>query len=238
MRYKIFDVLRWGFIIGMILFHFNFILVNFFDNNIFENEYFWVNLQYFWKLWFLFLSWMTFSLAQNKYKNNLPFAYSKKILKLLILSLLITSASIVFAKDSPIYFWVIHYFAVSYVLLLLFKKLRYWNLLFGILFIIIWIYIERMTFETWVLFMLWFKPIGYDYLDYFPLLPNFWYALLWFCLWSYLSEKRHAEKFFLNSPRILKTVEFLWRRSLLVYVLHTPVIFGFIWILYFLSKAY
>ncbi|EKE29985.1 MAG: protein of unknown function DUF1624 [uncultured bacterium (gcode 4)] len=232
MRYRLLDVFRWGFVLGMIFFHFNFMMVNYFSNYTFENVAFWVNLQYFGKIWFLFLSWLAFSLAELKYKSQIGVVYLKKSLNIWLLALMITLASVILSKDSPIYFWILHYFIVSYVLLLPLRHIKYWNLPIWIILVIIWIYIEKMTFSSWAFFILWFRPAWFDYLDYFPLMPNFWYALIGYCtgLWLIRSDFIRTLR---TSPKILKPIEILWKKSLLIYIIHTPIIYSLIWIIYF-----
>jgi uncharacterized membrane protein len=60
----------------------------------------------------------------------------------------------------------------------IFLKLRYGNLLIGVLFIFLGIYLKGFVYNFYWLVWLGFRPIQFYAVDYFPLLPWFGVVLM------------------------------------------------------------
>lgn len=130
MRLEKLDILRGIAILLMVVFHLNFSLVNIFNVEILNiSESLWF---YIWKisaLLFIFVSWISFFLAEQKYKNKIILKYLKVSAILWIIALLISLSTYIFFPDLYIRFWIIHFFALSFLLMLFFRKFKYFNLI-------------------------------------------------------------------------------------------------------------
>lgn len=130
-------------------------------------------------------------------------------------------------KEIVIYFGVLHCLGVCMLLWPLFRKLPVWLLaVLGVLLVAAGLYTTRsVTLSFPWLLPLGLPPSGFTTSDYFPLLPNFGY----FLLGSALGRKWYARKqtrFPGVSERNLlrRSFCFLGRHSLLIYLLHQPVL--------------
>lgn len=227
-RYRKLDILRGIFILGMIFFHTNYMLVNYFWSNIFENKVFWILLQSYGKIGFLILSWISFSIVYTKQESDLIGKYVRKILLLSVFASIISLVSYILVPDEYIFFGILHYFAVSYVLLLLFRCLGYMNLILWAVIIFIWNAISGMGFDFWYLAILWLKPYGFSTLDYFPIFPNLWFSLIGYSIWLFAVRRGLFDRYLVHWIRYFMWFEKIWKHSLAVYLLHAPIIFIFL----------
>lgn len=222
------DILKVFAIISMIFFHLNYMLINIFWNNAFNfSDNFWLIL---WKIWwflFIFLSGFSFYLADKKYSTVIYKKYLSVILKLFIVSILITLFTYIFFKTQVIWFWILHFFSLSFLLMLLFKNFWYYNLLFILLFFISFFYFPIIQ-ENKYLFPLWLIYTWFFSSDYYPIIPFFWYMLLWFVFWKFVDEKNLL---YLLSWKENKYVSYLAKNSLNIYILHVPLIYIILYLL-------
>lgn len=225
MRLEKIDIFRWIAIIFMVLFHLNYSLV----------EIFWVNTlnfndNFFYILWkisaFLFIFIAGFS-AFLTYINNPQKSvkkYLKTSLKLAIFASLISIWTYFFMRNEYIRFWIIHFFAVSYLLLILFKRFWSYNILFWILAIIFWIFATPVINFKYLYFLWWTYP-WFKSADFYPVLPYFWIILIWFWVWKILSKNNLLKIFELKNKNFLTNfLTFLWQHSLLIYLTHQIII--------------
>lgn len=227
--YKL-DLLKSIAIFTMILFHTNYILKEVFFIDILNfSDNFWF---YLWKVWwflFIFLSWISFFLASNKYKENIYKKYFKIILKLLAFSIIITTFTYFFIPSQVIWFWILHFFSLSFLFMLLIHWLWYYNLIIWILIFIIYlyfpIYLENNYLAFFGIHSLWFFSA-----DYYPLIPYFSYFLFWFIFWKYLNDKWLLKYLQLKETKFTKIINFTSKNSLNIYIIHTPIIYLIIYI--------
>src|SRR3989338_11188790 len=90
------------------------------------------------------------------------------------LGLLITLMTFIFVPQGTIIFGVLHLIGISIILSILFVKLKYVNVLLGIAFIAIGIYLQTLVFNFPWLLWLGFLFRGFFTFDYFSLLPWLW----------------------------------------------------------------
>jgi uncharacterized membrane protein len=140
--------------------------------------------------------------------------------------MLITVITYLYPHQGFIRFGVLHCIGVSIVLSFWFVRNRWLAAITGIMFIIIGILFRPLSVDTSLLLWLGLKPVGFYTLDYFPLLPWFGVILLGIGLGNTLYNKysRNYQLVDLSENGIVKTLSFIGRHSLMIYLLHQPVI--------------
>lgn len=232
------DILRGFAVFLMILFHLNYSLVHIFWSDILNfSEIFWYSI---WKLaaiTFILVSWVSFAFAEKKYGKKI---YKKYLRYTLILSLFSTIISLwtyfLFPKQF-IVFGILHFFALSFLLLPYVTHFLKWFSVFAAFGVIIYGIYFLPILESSYLFPLWFHSLSFSSADYYPLFPWFGVLLLGYSFWV-LVQKYNLEWIFLfwNSDRILKKYTiFLGRKALFFYLIHQPII---IFILFFVQRVW
>ena len=138
-----------------------------------------------------------------------------------------------------IYFGILHMFGLSMILYSLLKKLLskipalVGIIVFTVLFIAYYaFYIKEPVADTWLLLPFGVIPASMEYYgDYYPLLPFFFL----FLTGTYIGKLVKDNKFpcWFYSFRI-PMLEFVGRNSLWVYLLHQPIIFPIMMLVYYL----
>jgi uncharacterized membrane protein len=169
---------------------------------------------------------------KNGYKKNDFIKYNVlRGLNLIIIGLLISIVTLIFLPETPIFFGVIHFIGISIIISLFFYKFKYFNILFSLFFILFGFLIKSFTFENYSIFhlILGFYPknIWKITIDYFPIIPWFGWVLFGMFL---------GEVFYKNNKRIFyfptikkqfkmfKLLSFFGQNSLLIYIIHQPII--------------
>ncbi len=225
MRYEKIDYIKWFLILVMVLFHFNYILANVFNINTWIGDFSLKIIQIIWASLFIWLSGLCFSISEKKHWENIWKIYLKKALFLSILALWISIVTYLFIYQQLIIFWIIHFFALSFFLLTFFRRFKYFNLIIGLFLIILWNVFLNIEASNNYFFWLWLYDEFFFSADYYPILPWFWISLLGYVLWLFLLEKDLLEKAFSGKIRYFRIFEFLWRYSLLIYMIHAPIIY-------------
>jgi len=164
---------------------------------------------------FIFVSGISAGFSRNVLRNGI---------KLLVVAAGISAVTYFFLGDLFIKFGVIHFLGVSMLLYLLLRKLNVWilgGLATGIA--LLTSTVRQTTVNTWLLLPLGFTYPGFRSEDYFPLFPYlavFIAGIIAYKLYYY--KGRSLFKFNLES-RLLEKIS---RNSLLIYVLHQPVLMG------------
>ena len=132
-----------------------------------------------------------------------------------------------FDKSILIYFGVLHCLGTCMILWALFRKLPTWALaLLGIAMVIAGMYLKGV----YPVSHFWLMPLGIlpEYLptsDYFPLLPNLGYFLLGAVLGRTVYRKQESLLPSVSQKNIfVRFFSFCGRQSLLIYLLHQPVL--------------
>ena len=233
MRFNKLDLFRWIAIILMIIFHINYSLVNIFwihYINKYPNVWFIV-----WKIaaiLFIFIAWISFYLALQKYKEKIYFKYFKVIFLLAIIASLISFFTYILINKQYIKFWIIHFFALSFFLLLFFYRFKYYNILFWLIFIIYWIFFIPIIQNKYFYF-LWFIYNWFKSADYYPIFPYFWIMLFWYSFALYLSDNWKLNILQSKNKQNIfdRILEYFWKNSLIIYLIHVPIIILIIYLL-------
>ncbi len=227
MRFWEIDAARGIAVLMMIAFHFLFDLNYFAGFSILLASGFWLVFARITLIIFLLLVGISLSISYSRAKGVLDAKgimkkYVKRGLKIFAYGLIITAITFLAFPGSIIWFGVLHCIGISIILaipLLWFKKL---NLIIGLAAMLLGLLLFTQTFGfPWLLWLGLMPPNFYTF-DYVPLLPWFGVVLLGLFLGKMLCEKRTPGK----TPAASKPFCLLGRHSLLIYLLHQPVLVG------------
>lgn len=176
---------------------------------------------------------LSYTRAKKKGKNNLGAKYLKRGLKIFSLGIVASLASWLFVGDKFIVFGILHLIGLSIILAYpllhyevapkLILELSLASFLTGIL---------MRTFYIDSSWLLWFGVLqtSFKSLDYYPLLPWFGFILLGIWLGQTLYQD-YERKFtvsvsfrFLGKSYPQKSIYWLGKHTLKIYVLHVPII--------------
>lgn len=214
------DSLRGLAVIGMIIFHVFFIL-NFFDiakNEMYKGSWLW--LVRFVQLIFLGLAGVSLALSKSGYGKQFV-----RGLKVFLMGFLVTIVTYFFEPELFVKFGVLHLIGLSVIAFAPISRKKYLSLFAGILSIIAWQLFDNQTSSTLILYVLGLDNGSLYALDYFPIFP--WISVILFGIFignllHGIIEKKQQTDFF--APKILSLLVVLGQNSLLIYMLHIPVI--------------
>jgi len=162
---------------------------------------------------------------------------SKRTLVLGASAVFITISTYIFCKKGVILFGAIHFFFLMTFVCAIFAKLKRANLLLGILFIIIGVLYKNKFFNG-ALFWLGFVTKKPHALDYLPVFPWFGVILIGMYIGTTFFENRTSD--FLPSKmkdnKAIKILGFFGRNSLLIYIIHQPILYTTALLLSYLLK--
>lgn len=208
----------------MVIFHIFFDLQYFGLIEINVNDLFWAIFRMsIFSLFFLLVG-ISLTLSYSKKRKFRYFLF--RGIKIFLWGLMITIATLLFLNEGFIYFGVLHFIGVSIVLGYPFIKFKNLNLIFALIILIAGVFLYGYYFDFPWLLWLGLKPDMFYSLDYFPILPYF--SIILFGIW--LGNKfytKHKRQFKLKK-RNIESVEYLGRHSLLIYLVHQPLIIIFI----------
>lgn len=234
MRYHRLDAIRGIAIILMVIFHLNYSLVYIFENQILNfSEIFWYIVGKFSALLFICIAGISFFFAHEKYEKIIFKKYFKYSLMLGVLAWAISLVSYYVFPQEHIRFWILHFFAVSFLILPIFAKLKYWNILLWISILIYGVYFIPII-ESHYWYWLWFLYPWFSSADYYPLFPYFGVLLLGysFALIFFKWELRNILKSDSNNI-LLIFLSYSGKKSLFIYMVHQPIIIAVIYCLYY-----
>lgn len=159
--------------------------------------------------------------------------YLKRGLKIFLLGLFITIVTWIFIPQEFIIFGVLHFIGIAIILSYPFLKHKYLNLILGLFIITLGIYLGIYTFNFYWLVWLGFIPNTLQTVDYFPLLPWFGVVLLglFFGRLMYKNYQRQFKIPDLSKSYFIRGFSFLGRHSLVIYLLHQPVLIIILYLL-------
>jgi len=202
-----------------------------------------------WLFWFLFpriiggifitLVGISLTLSYNKLKQQNKGVHKKYIirgLKIFGLGMLITISTWFLFPQVFIVFGILHLIGISIILSIPLIKLKNLNLILGFLIVFVGFYLQNLRFDFPYFIWLGFIPKNFSTLDYFPLLPWFGLVLIGLFLGNtfYKDGKRNFKIINLTNYPVVKNIHIMGRHSLLIYLLHQPILvlvlklFGFI----------
>ncbi len=182
---------------------------------------------------FIFLVGVSSFLSSQK--ENAGFkAFLKRGLGVFSFGILITIITRIFFPGEFIIFGILHFIGVAIILSYFFTKFRYLNLVLAVFIIVIGGILRSNYFDLIYLLPLGFTPVTFSSLDYYPLFPWFGVVLLgiFWAQFFYKGNKRLFVFNFKNNNFLSKQTSYIGRKSLIIYLLHQPVLF----LLFYLSK--
>ncbi|KPU45966.1 acyltransferase family protein [Oxobacter pfennigii] len=207
------DFLRGIALICMIIFHIVFDLRDLYNIPIDYAKGFFYYEGKFSAILFMLISGISSSFSRNNFKRGL---------KIFSIAMFITLATYIFDPRLIIKFGILHYFGISMMLYGIFKDLnKYLLLITGTVIIVIGNIFSNMTVVSPYLFPIGLISSSFFSSDYYPIFPWFGIFLYGIAIGKFLyKEKRSIFNFTIpDNP-----INFLGRHSLIVYLLHQPVI--------------
>lgn len=227
------DFLRGIAIIMMIAFHFLYDLNYFGGYGFAIHSGFWLIFARITASIFIFLVGISLTLSYSRIKNkrasDISLKYLYRGLKIFSWGLIITLLTWLFIREGFIVFGILHFIGIAIILARPLLKFRSLNLLLGIVFIFLGLYLQNFTFDFPWLLWIGFMPHYFYTIDYFPLLPWFGLALIgmFFGNLVYPNGKRRIRR--ITNP-FTNLFCFLGRHSLLIYLLHQPILIAVLYV--------
>jgi uncharacterized membrane protein len=230
------DVLRAISLILMIIYHiiYNLRLFGEYNINIFSPGLFY--LQRIIGTSFLLLVGISLTLSYNKAKllgKNTFLKYLKRGLIIFSWGMVITFISWIFYKQGFIRFGVLHLIGLGIILSYPLIKYKYLNLVLGILFIVIGRTLMNLNFNFSWLLWIGLMPKNFFTIDYYPLLP--WYGIILIGIFVgniiYPKNKCLFNISDFSNNKIIKGLSYIGKHSLLIYLIHQPILLGLMIIL-------
>ena len=232
------DFMRGLSIVMMIIFHLIYDLNYFNVYNFFLHSNFWVYFARATATIFILIVGISLTLSYSRarkiqdVKYKIFMKYFKRGLKIFSWGLILTLITWIFIKERFIIFGILHFIGISIILAYPFLQLRYWNLLIGAVIISVGIYLKGITFDFDWFIWLGLMPDNFSTLDIFPVFPWFGVILLGVFLGNILYPD-YIRRFYLRDLTHLTFVRsfcFLGRHSLLIYLIHQPVLIMLLYI--------
>ncbi len=246
------DFLRGIAIIMMVSYHFTFDL-NFFgiDSINIYSGFLWIFPRIVASM-FIFLVGLSLYLSYTRaemsgkfiHERNFFYKYLKRGVWIFSLGLLITLTTWIFVRDDFIIFGILHFIGlaiiIQYPFLRFNSKYKYLNLVLGLTFIGAGLYLSLFTFNFNEFLWLGFVPQNLQTLDYFPLLP--WLGIMSLGIFMggilYQNYNRNFKIPDFSQFSLVKMFNFLGKHSLLIYVIHQPILLLFLYLSGFLSISH
>lgn len=174
----------------------------------------------------------------------------KRGLRVLFFGLVVTAVTVILIPSQSIYFGILHFMGIAILLFELIKpacdriprKVAFviWSFLFAITFTmpeshvigfpgIIGIALPEFLQNTPHLYALGFPDANFFSADYFPMIPWFFMFLIGTVIGVPIKNRRLPEKFYTVRVPFLAAAG---RNTLLIYVLHQPIIYGLLYVIF------
>jgi uncharacterized membrane protein len=148
-------------------------------------------------------------------------------IKILGIAAGITIVTWIYPHEGFIVFGILHLIGISTILAILFLPLGRWNILPAGMIILIWLIFFPLNGSAYLI-PLGIYPPGFYTLDYEPLIPWFSLILVGIAAGSvWYSGKRIKQR----ENRIVKLLAVPGRNSLIIYLIHQPIIIGFLFLI-------
>lgn len=184
----------------------------------------WLAAQYFFAALFILLSGISSTLSRDNVR---------RALKLIAVALLITAVTFAFNRAATVHFGILHCLGVSIFLYgVAFKTSKAWACAAAGAAVLVVAAALPLALKGVTVRFDWLLPFGihtplYSSFDYFPLLP--WFGV--FLAGAALGKSVYASRRSLIRRRLPVTfVNFAGRHSLLIYIVHQPVILAFLYL--------
>jgi len=232
------DFLRGVAIIAMIALHFVYDI--YFFGRIALNQTLWWVLSRATAAVFIFLVGVSLTLSYARVRKKLNekekwLKYTLRGFKIFIWGLIITAITWVFMRERFVIFGILHFIGVAIILAHPFLELKKMNLYIGSGILLLGLLLRGVTVGFYWLLPFGIAPAEFVSVDFFPLIPWFGLVLIGIFVGNkiYPNGKR---KFKIKEPHsaFFKAFCFLGKNSLLIYLLHQPVLVGVLYVLGFI----
>lgn len=239
-RVYLLDEIRGFAILCMVIYHFTYDLLYFFDLSFpFFHSSFLNFIRDIFAGGFIFIS----GIACRFSKNNL-----RRGIYCFLFGMIMTVGSLLFVPDLPIYFGILHllgccmilfgllnsfldkfYYIILFVIFSLFFFATYHLPIGQIGFPFLgWFSLPQQWYSSPYLFWLGFPSADFYSADYFPLLPWLFLFLAGSCLGIPIRDRKFPNWFYPQHSKILSTIG---RHTIWIYLAHQPIIFGILYLL-------
>lgn len=178
---------------------------------------------------------LSFSRATKTQRTGKPLyrKYLKRGVKIFSWGLVITVTTWIFLREGFVLFGILHLIGISIILAYPVLKLRYWNLLIGISFMALGLYLKNVSVGYPWLLWLGLTPNSFYTVDYFPLLPWFGVVLIGVFIGNsfYANYSRNFTLRDLSRFAVIRGFCSLGRHSLLIYLIHQPLLITALYLL-------
>ena len=191
-------------------------------------------IQFICPILFLILVGICLSVGYNKRHDQKNYDIHKYLIKrgfkIFSLGILLTIITMIFINDRPIFFGILHCIGISIILSIFFLRYRTYNLIFSTIVILVGLSIWGMNFTNPTIFHLIFglhqSDIWSTTIDYFPLFPWFGFTLLGIALGNIFYKDNKRQFHLPNLSNYRPAIIFSWigKNSLIIYLLHQPII--------------
>lgn len=224
-RYFHIDMLRGIAIVLMVIFHFFYDLNYFHYIDVdFDRDPFWRNFRTLIVTFFLLLVGVSLQLATGGGMDLRR--YLRRLGLLIVAAALVSIGNYVVMPNRPILFGVLHFIALASVFGLLFRQFYWVNLSLGIGIIVLDIQVKTGLFESpfwyWVGLMK-DPPVTSDYV---PMMPWFGVVLIGMFLARVIQKYELLSYTAQGENAVTRFLALGGRHSLLIYLLHQPLLFG------------
>ena len=163
--------------------------------------------------------------------------YLNRGLRIFSWGLVITVTTWIILREGFVVFGILHLIGISIILAYPVLKVRYGNLVLGIMFIALGMFIKKVTVGFSWLLWLGLTPARFYSVDYFPLVPWFGVVLIGVFLGNslYPQYTRSFELYDLSKFAVIRFLCLLGRHSLLIYLVHQPVLITVLYLLDFVT---
>ncbi len=167
------------------------------------------------------------SIGMQTYSRASVSPFISRGIKILGIAAGITILTWIYPHEGFIIFGILHLIGVSTILAILFLPLGKWNILPAGILILIWLSIFPLYGPAYLI-PLGIYPPGFYTLDYEPLIPWFSLILLGIAAGSFRYSKKTQKE---RKNRIVNLLAVPGRNSLLIYLIHQPIIIGFLFLI-------
>jgi uncharacterized membrane protein len=193
---------------------------------------------------FILISGIALSISHSRalsksYREENFSKYLKRGCKLFSMGLFLTLITWIYFPEEYIVFGILHFFGVAALLVYPFLDYKKENLLFGLFFVIIGLYLRGKTFGFSTLVGLGFIPENFTTFDYFPIFPWFGVLLIGVFLGNTVYEYGNRQfKFpYTGDNFFLRLFSSAGKHSLFIYFIHQPILLAFLFLTGLITPA-
>lgn len=223
------DIARVSAIGLMILYHLAFDLQTYYGIDMELYGKGWILLERTCASMFLFLTGLCFGISWQRRPDYKKFL--RRGAGILLYACVVTIVTYLFDASTYVRFGILHLIATSSILLPLLAPLRFSQAVIGVLIIVIGVYgIGNAPVDTPLLLPFGWTPEGFRSVDYFPVIP--WMGIILIGAAMTRRYKTWRKKFWpqKNETNASTMIESVSRRSLLIYMLHQPILLLILWL--------